>query len=160
MFGPHLAMPKGVLGHPGRNNNESLHKTVDMCIFLLLGGLQHHLASIFANNCRRGKPSDNIRNFEEKKLLRCFVDTFSGRGRTSARGLLREFSISSDIKCFAGQAWGDLPIKSDFDFWDWLITLVLKYLDIFDVLEKVASGPQLFLDFLFVLNTKFILQES
>ena len=56
---------------------------------------------IFGGDRRCSRHVEKIRNFEEKTIIRCLVDPFCGRVWSSARGSVREFSISGDINCGA-----------------------------------------------------------
>ena len=69
MFRPNSDTLRGILGLPGQNQNERLHKTDRCNVLLLLGSLYRHLAAISGGDRRQGLPVDKIRNLEDKKVL-------------------------------------------------------------------------------------------
>ena len=113
MFRLHLDMSRCIFRLSGRNKNGCF----DLCCQVFIRSLYRHLAAIFTGDRRRGRSLDTIRYFEVKKrllLLGCLVDIFGGRGRTWARGLLRELIISRDVNCVVGLEGGTLI------YWFWL----------------------------------------
>ena len=87
MFMPHLDM---FIMFVGFLINTKMKADTKMTVIIRC--LQRHLAVISAGVCRRGRPVDKIKNFEDKKLLvNCMLDSFGVRGRTSAHGFLRDF---------------------------------------------------------------------
>ena len=60
-----------------------------MCCQIFDGKSDIHQCS----ECRRGRPIDKIRK-KKKIFVNFLLDSFGSRGRTAARGSLREFFIS------------------------------------------------------------------
>ena len=81
-------------------------------------------------------PLDKISNFEKRKK-----NGFSGCGRTSAWGYLREFLISSDIHFLVGLE-GSTTKNMSLTYWFWSY-LFFYILDTCSQQKKVATRPKL-----------------